>query len=466
MLATVALPSSVVRADDPGLDQASQLREQKAAYQSQQSQLEQNSNVSVLGLELAQAELKKRQAQVAEQNRKAEAIMDNLKQLKKVRDVVVRESYMATRDDNVTMALLSSGTLSEFLGKGQYSLFLLKRKSDAVGALSDQISALDRTRQDLITDQNGLESRAADLQTEIDFIKQQLANNKAGQADLDSQLAALTGLNAQIDRDFVHNNEPIGGRFAFAGGGTEHGLGMSQYGAKGAAEHGSDYRAILGHYYQGTAISNVGSFNVNGQGDSEAYLARVVSGEMSGSWPMEALKAQAVAARSYAYKNSGYEDCTPRTQACSTPNARATEAVNATRGEVVTYGGQVVAAYFHSTSGGHTENNENVWGGAPLAWLRGVPSPYETDSPHWSWHSKTYSREQMQGIVDASASTNVGTLSTIKIIGRGVGGRVTSMQIIGSAGTKTVSGPTFKAVFNAYSPDDEHGLESTLFGFY
>jgi SpoIID/LytB domain protein len=257
-------------------------------------------------------------------------------------------------------------------------------------------------------------------------------------------------------------------RFILAGRGTGHGLGMSQYGAKGAAERGRDYLSILAHYYRGTGMGNVRAFSTNVHGSSEEYLVGVVEAEMDSSWPMEALKAQAVAARSYAYVNRGRLDNTPRTQAWVGPHlqtARARQAVEETRGEVVSLGGQTVPAYYHSTAGGYTENNENVWVGPPISWLRGVPSPWEADSPHWYWRSKPYSREQMQGVLSQDARTSVRSLQSIKVVGRGVSGRVTMMEIRGSEGVKRVPGPTFQRIFNTHSPGDEPGLRNTLFGF-
>ena len=262
--------------------------------------------------------------------------------------------------------------------------------------------------------------------------------------------------------------DEAGDRFVLAGSGTLHGLGMSQYGAKGAAERGRDYLSILAHYYRGTGVGNVGVFPTNVHGSSEEYLVGVVEAEMDSSWPMEALKAQAVAARSYAYINRGRLDNTPRTQAWVGPHlqtARAREAVDATRGQVVLSGGQTVPAYYHSTAGGYTENNENVWGGPPISWLRGVPSPWEADSPHWNWRSNLYSREQMQGILSRDARTSVRSLRSIKVVGRGVSGRVRFVEIRGSDGVRRVPGSIFRRIFNANSPDDEPGLRNTLFGF-
>lgn len=452
-------------------EELAKLRETQATYRSQQAQLEQASETSEEGLKAAEAELRKRQAEVALRTQKAEAMTKKLVELKKRRAAALQASYLASRNSNSLLALIGSGTLSEFVGRSQYSLFMLKERSDAVDKLDQDVDDLERARRDVVTEQNAIEAQLQTLRDNIEGIRRALAENKAGQdaaSRMEAELLGQQGFNGTADRDFARSNEPVGGKFAFVGGGTEHGLGMSQYGAKGAANKGFDYRRILSHYYQGTAIGSVGSFGTN-QGESESYLVGVIEAEMPSDWPMEALKAQAVAARSYAYLNRSRLDNSQRTQAWVGPHLqteRARQAVRETRGQVVTYNGQVVQAFFHSTSGGHTENNENVWGGQPLGWLRGVPSPWEADSPHWTWRTKAYSREQLQAILNADSRTAVGNLGTVRITGRGAGGRVTSVQIVGSAGTKTVSGPRFKSIFNTYSPADEPGLRSTLFGFY
>jgi SpoIID/LytB domain protein len=287
------------------------------------------------------------------------------------------------------------------------------------------------------------------------------------EASLEQNLLSLIGDFTASDSRRVGGDEARD-RFILAGTGAGHGLGMSQYGAKGAAQRGRDYRSILAHYYQGTGVGDVGTFSTNVHGSSEEYLVGVVEAEMNSSWPMEALKAQTVAARSYAYINRRRLDNSPRTQAWVGPHlqtARARQAVEETRGQVVSSGGQTVPAYFHSTAGGCTENNENVWGGSAIPWLRGVTSPWESDSPHWNWRSKAYSREQMQGILNQDGWTSVRSLQSIRIVGRGVSGRATVVEIRGSEGVKRVPGRTFQRIFNAYSPDEEPGLRNTLFGF-
>lgn len=97
---------------------------------------------------------------------------------------------------------------------------------------------------------------------------------------------------------------------------------------------------------------------------------------------MEALKAQAIAARNYAYvqmKNNDHVVDTVANQVYggkSGEHSRTNEAVRATRGQYATANGQVINAFFHSSSGGHTENSENVWS-SPLPYIKAVPDPYD-----------------------------------------------------------------------------------------
>ncbi len=118
--------------------------------------------------------------------------------------------------------------------------------------------------------------------------------------------------------------------------------------------------------------------------DFEEYLKGVVPVEMSPAWPQEALKAQAVAARSYAAASMG-KHAAEGADVCSSVHCQAwrpthyettDRAVEATRGVAATYGGSIIWAFFHSCCGGHTQDIEDVWPSAqPLAYARGVPCP-------------------------------------------------------------------------------------------
>lgn len=207
----------------------------------------------------------------------------------------------------------------------------------------------------------------------------------------------------------------------------------------------SGYVIVGGHPYRGefTVFARDGSLTVVNVLPLEDYLLGVVPREMPSSFPIEALKAQAVAARTYAlyvvasgaYAALGY-DLVPTT-ACQVyggveaESGPATEAVRATEGEVVTYDGQLIGAYFHSGSGGHTESAEYVWGSA-VPYLKGVPD-FDQDSPHYNW-TVTYTAEELSATL-RDAGYDVGLLASVEGIGEpGPGGRYLERRLVGSRG--------------------------------
>lgn len=174
----------------------------------------------------------------------------------------------------------------------------------------------------------------------------------------------------------------------------------------------------------------------------ENYIRGVVPNESPSSWPLEALKAQAVAARSYALGTGGGESKvfdhydTVASQVYggySSEQARTNRAVAKTAGEVLRHDGEVIVAYFHSTSGGHTEHNENVWGGTPLGYIRGVSDPWDRRSPYHRW-KVGYSARSL------GKALGVGRLKRVRVRKRGVSGRIVRAVVRGSAGRKRVDG--------------------------
>ncbi|MUP59620.1 stage II sporulation protein SpoIID [Megasphaera hutchinsoni] len=205
----------------------------------------------------------------------------------------------------------------------------------------------------------------------------------------------------------------------------------------------------------------------------EYYLYGVVGKEMSPSWNLEALKAQAVAARTYAithknyYRQRGFDvtDDT-RSQMYGGMNGEAhsvIRAVDETNGEVLFYKGKLIDAIFCSTAGGWTENSENVWGRA-YGYLRGVPD-FSRTMPEYRWHVKV-TPEQMANVLQASGRT-VGEVTGILLsplqkrpmsVGdRGISGRVRSLTIYGTDGKVTLSGNAFQSLFS---------LKSAVFDVY
>ncbi|BAW97076.1 sporulation protein [[Synechococcus] sp. NIES-970] len=187
--------------------------------------------------------------------------------------------------------------------------------------------------------------------------------------------------------------------------------------------------------------------------DLEEYLYSVVGAEAIPSWPQEALKAQAVAARTYALKkraeNAGRPfdlDTTTATQVYKGLNSEYSTthaAVNATANQVMTYNGDVILAVFHSSSGGHTENVEDVWS-QPLPYLRGVVD-YDQSAPVYQWN-KTISAAQLGQLVGG-----VGTVQQLVPQRATPQGRVVTMRIIGDRGTKDISGDQLRQLLELRS---------------
>ena len=371
----------------------------------------------------------------------------------------------------------------------------------------------------------------------------------------------------------------------FYGRGYGHGVGLSQYGARGRAAAGQGYAAILAHYFQGTTLGTVansqirvlvlndfaasstrpltvygrtGTFTIDGisktfpkdarvriypttssgttwkvvvtsaggttlhsasiaksfrirpaqtstrlQLDSkpssydryrgvfrivastkvdvinelplETYLRGVVPAEMPSHWHAEALKAQTVAARSYAARRlrpgvstfDVYDDTRSQVYQGVLREATSTNStITATAGKVLKSGSSIANTFFHSTGGGATEHNENVFvssSGAkvagPVSYLRGSSDRapdgklYDASSPYISWKTATYTRSQLSSWLAGDSRTNVGSVVKLDLRNRGVSGRLISVTIIGSTGTKkTVSGDVFRSVINARRP--------------
>ena len=217
----------------------------------------------------------------------------------------------------------------------------------------------------------------------------------------------------------------------------------------------------------------------------DAYLRGVVPLEMPASWPGEALKAQAIAARSYALRaihpTTGtfdvYDDTRSQVYRGVKGENPATDAtIAATSGTVLLTGSSIANTLYHSADGGWTENNENVFVSStgqivagPLSYLRGSSdrapdgSSYDKASPYATWKTATYTKSQLSGFFATDPRTNVGTMSGLDLSDRGVSRRLISITLVGSAGTKTVSGDVFRSVFNAASPLADPALRGNLF---
>jgi stage II sporulation protein D len=217
---------------------------------------------------------------------------------------------------------------------------------------------------------------------------------------------------------------------------------------------GAALNGVTSGVYRGTLqISPSGSGGVQAVNalSLEDYVRGVVSRESPSRWPAEALKAQAVAARTYAVttsKGGAGWDQYPDTRSqvyggVSAETASTDAAVAATAGQVVTYAGRPVVTYFFSTSGGRTEDVENTaLGTQPLPWLRSVDDPYDNASPKHRWGPYRWSLKstgrKLRGLVK-------GSFRGIAVRKRGASPRIVAADIIGSRGRTRVTGTTLRA---------------------
>jgi stage II sporulation protein D len=325
-----------------------------------------------------------------------------------------------------------------------------------------------------------------------------------------------------------------GTTFLVDGRGWGHGIGMSQYGARGFAEAGWGYERILGHFYRGTevraiaprpvrvllaegrpavVISSTKPFKVvDARGKTrrlvpgpqglvarklaaarlplryvagaaplqlggkayrgelvvhrvekkltvvnrialDRYLRGVVPWEMPDDWHPEALKAQAVVARSYALATLKpgklydlYADTRSQVYGGIEAEAESTNlAIGATAGRVVWWNGRVATTFYHSTSGGHTVAIEEAWPrAAPVPYLVGVPDPHDGLSKHHRWGPVP--------LTPAAVGKNLGLRGVRDVVvRRGPSGRVAEVKVELARGTKSIPASDFRRALDLRS---------------
>ena len=245
---------------------------------------------------------------------------------------------------------------------------------------------------------------------------------------------------------------------------------------------GSTYDLYRGSLTLVLASSTINVVNTLGLDD---YIRGVVPMEMPSTWPVEALRAQAMVARSWTMRHlhptTGTYDVFDDTRSQVYRGGRGERTgtnllISAAPGAVILSGRTIVNAFYHSAGGGWTENNEDAFvpasgilSSAPLAYLRGrddrAPdgTAYDAGAPGFAWSTATVTRAQLSAILAADARTAVGDVLRLDLTHRGVSGRLYRVVIYGTKATRTVSGDVFRAVFNAHRPTGTASMLSNLF---
>lgn len=314
-----------------------------------------------------------------------------------------------------------------------------------IKALMEQIRVeLENERNALVSQKNSLESEMTITQQQIQSAQYEIQNLNKALIGLDRQISELTQKqqailaakaaaalastsvgNEEISKSAIEKDPPPDGNVyaSFWTYGYPHRVGMSQYGAFGRAKAGQSAAQILQAYYSGVKIetrempakikitTGSGTKQIQFEGD---YLLGI--GEMPSCWGapdrggIEALKAQAIAARTYAlaYTDNGKNPiCT--TQSCQVyvGSSKVTgtcgeywqQAVEETTGQIIIYNGDPITAWYASTAGGFTLSSAAVWGGhkpyvTGIADFDGAGNAYDGekygDSP---WYHKAWGDE-------------------------------------------------------------------------
>ena len=227
---------------------------------------------------------------------------------------------------------------------------------------------------------------------------------------------------------------------------------------------GSGLLQFKGRTYRGAFLitQKGGLLNVL---DVEQYLCGVLPAEVGANWHNQALRTQAICARTYVLKQSmnradkGYDvvdtDADQVYKGAGVETAKTNQAVSSTAGEVLTYGKELAFTYFHSDSGGHTADISDVWG-QNIPYLTGVPEIVNYKSPVSVWNAKI-SAAKIQSAVKKVTGSDIGTVSEVQVSEVDDGGRAITMTFIGSNGSRSMKASQFRLAV------DPRTLKSTMF---
>lgn len=234
---------------------------------------------------------------------------------------------------------------------------------------------------------------------------------------------------------------------------NRNGLSVNGISVQSVMVSSPDYVLINGKRYRGTievtpadrGVLVVDELHV------EDYLVGLINCEISSQWPMEAIKAQAVIARSYAMfqrearKNAPYHlESSVFDQVydgCEIEDSRAARGVSETCGEILTFDGKIIQAFYHSSCGGHTEASENVWGVA-LPYLKGVDCKYCLIAGTGKWE-QTLPLKKIESLLKGSPY-QVHGLKEIRSGRRNGSGRLNDLTLLTAKGNVVIPAVIFR----------------------
>lgn len=405
-------------------------------------------------IESIKAEVSRLESAIARKEKELKQGEIALKRQKKLLDERIVSYYKKIgRNTDMLMMVLTSENLGQSLRDFFYQKKFLDEDKRNIVKLVSYISELENIRDSLENDRARLQPIKNELSKQSEFLAKEVEKASSYEGELRNKIAELSEkqkaiLSARSGGSTTSvGNVPTGGDEAatiafkskappnsfavFSFGAHTHRNGMSQYGAQARAQAGQSYSDILKKYYPSATLESRGDLPsdivVDGHGSmsfEDRYLMGIA--EMPSSWHPEALKAQAVAARTYAWRRVRAGGSICATEACqvylaskadNTPAAWR-EAVQATRGMVLTANGEPVSAQYSSTTGGYlntsgwdtTDNSgDGAWtsrayesiAGSPWFYRAWYRRGYRDDSDSCGRAHPWLSQEEMADIINA-----------------------------------------------------------------
>lgn len=441
----------------------------------------------------------------------------------------VRDYYKKSKEYSMFSLLLTSSSANDLFRELSYRQSAAENDKKIIIQTSQDLKKLNDNKAKLEANNLKLNNAKAKLDQDTKALREEVEKVEAYFSQIDQTIAALSARQQEIinarSGGFIasigdieladdynasikgfRESAPSGYFAVFSFGAFTHRKGMSQYGARGRAQSGQNYKTILKAYYGKEPVNKDtgGDIVVSGFGSmnfEEKYLMGIA--EMPSSWNMEALKAQAVAARTYAYryKTQGSSICT--SEACQVFNSGKAanppdtwkQAVQSTRGEIL----EDVVTYYASTHGGYAnpigwdttngsgggnfiDNAYDKIGGSPWLYKAWYTQGYSVDSDKCGRSNPWLSPQEMADIVNTAIALKTEGIDTSKITpvttscwggnpysmdelrnlvaGKGGISLATSVSVSQGEGTTnnvtingvTLSGTEFKKAFNLRAP--------------
>lgn len=362
----------------------------------------------------------------------------NLEKQQEILNAAIRNFYIKSYYNSPILVFLSASSASEITRTLAYQKAAADQDKVIIINIAISIQDLEAKKKNLENEQVQLVAIKADLDEQSAKLDKVVAGAKAYQGNLSGQIAALSARQQQIlgqrlsalgiplfasspgaCSSDIGKDPGFSGGFGFFTYGVPNRVGLSQYGAWGRAKQNQDYDQILRAYYNFDSISDtnqstqirVTGNGIDWTGSLEDYVKRIY--EVPDSWTdhdSAALKAQAIAARSYvlAYTNNGQNSICPTDQCqvfkTDPKGGNWDSAVNQTAGKVMIAGGNPIKAWFSSTHGGYIHSSGDI-GWNDTSWTKNAQdttgnvssfsdlknNAYDRDSPwfYCDWGSRS-----------------------------------------------------------------------------